>query len=371
MGRVGVDLYPLQVGVGLEDVETFGKFLGGSAGNVAVAAARHGRRAALITRTGPDAVRPVRAQGAARARRRRPVRHRGGRPADPGDVLRDLPAGRLPAATSTGCRPPRTCVIRPERARPRRDRATPASSGRRSPACPQEPSRSAHHAACEARGRRAADRARPGLPADVLGRSGRGRAAQVRAALPHVTVAVGNLEECEIAVGETRADAGRRGAAGRAVSSWPSSSRARRACSAMTKDERGRGAADRRSTVVNGLGAGDSFGGALCHGLLSGWDLETDPAVRQRRRRDRRLPAASAPPPCRRPTRSRRCCAEVGMPELPLRQRPARAGLISGVDQRASGTRALTDIRVHDPEAIRRAADAGPSAGLLPATTAG
>ena len=25
--------------------------------------------------------------------------------------------------------------------------------------------------------------------------------------------------------------------------------------------------------VVNGLGAGDAFGGALCHGLLSGWEL--------------------------------------------------------------------------------------------------
>jgi 5-dehydro-2-deoxygluconokinase len=25
--------------------------------------------------------------------------------------------------------------------------------------------------------------------------------------------------------------------------------------------------------VVNGLGAGDAFSGALCHGLLSGWDL--------------------------------------------------------------------------------------------------
>jgi 5-dehydro-2-deoxygluconokinase len=28
-------------------------------------------------------------------------------------------------------------------------------------------------------------------------------------------------------------------------------------------------------SVVNGLGAGDGFGGAVCHGLLSGWDLET------------------------------------------------------------------------------------------------
>lgn len=29
-----------------------------------------------------------------------------------------------------------------------------------------------------------------------------------------------------------------------------------------------------RIDVVNGLGAGDAFGGALCHGLLSGWGLE-------------------------------------------------------------------------------------------------
>ncbi len=54
MGRVGVDIYPLQVGVGLEDVDTFGKFLGGSATNVAVAAARLGHSSAVITRTGED-----------------------------------------------------------------------------------------------------------------------------------------------------------------------------------------------------------------------------------------------------------------------------------------------------------------------------
>ena len=54
MGRIGVDLYPLQTGVGLEDVTSFGKWLGGSASNVAVAAARYGRRTAVITRTGDD-----------------------------------------------------------------------------------------------------------------------------------------------------------------------------------------------------------------------------------------------------------------------------------------------------------------------------
>ena len=54
IGRVGVDIYPLQVGVGLEDVETFGKFLGGSAANVAVASARLGNHSALISGVGDD-----------------------------------------------------------------------------------------------------------------------------------------------------------------------------------------------------------------------------------------------------------------------------------------------------------------------------
>ena len=64
MGRVGVDLYPLQIGVGLADVETFGKFLGGRATNVAVAAARHGRRSAGDHPHRCGSVRRVRAQAA-------------------------------------------------------------------------------------------------------------------------------------------------------------------------------------------------------------------------------------------------------------------------------------------------------------------
>src|SRR6202043_2634772 len=54
MGRIGVDIYPLQTGRSLRHVESFGKYLGGSATNVAVAAARYGRRAAVISRTGED-----------------------------------------------------------------------------------------------------------------------------------------------------------------------------------------------------------------------------------------------------------------------------------------------------------------------------
>src|SRR5690349_327509 len=54
VGRVGVDLYPEQSGVPLAEVRTFAKSLGGTATNVAVAAARLGRNAAVLTKVGPD-----------------------------------------------------------------------------------------------------------------------------------------------------------------------------------------------------------------------------------------------------------------------------------------------------------------------------
>ena len=93
----------------------------------------------------------------------------------------------------------------------------------------------------------------------------------MRRALPHVTVAVGNLDECDTAVGE-REPRRPRGRCASAASSWRSSSRARRACSRTTA--RAVEVPPVPVEVVNGLGAGDAFGGALCHGLLAGWDLE-------------------------------------------------------------------------------------------------
>ena len=53
VGRVGVDIYPQQNGP-LKDVSTFAKYLGGTATNVAVGAARLGRRTAVLTKVGPD-----------------------------------------------------------------------------------------------------------------------------------------------------------------------------------------------------------------------------------------------------------------------------------------------------------------------------
>ena len=41
---------------------------------------------------------------------------------------------------------------------------------------------------------------------------------------------------------------------------------------AMTREERVE-VAPTPIDVTNGLGAGDSFGGSLCHGLLEGWSL--------------------------------------------------------------------------------------------------
>jgi len=54
IGRISVDLYAEQLGVPRADVQTFAKFLGGSATNVAVAAARLGDRSAVITKVGDD-----------------------------------------------------------------------------------------------------------------------------------------------------------------------------------------------------------------------------------------------------------------------------------------------------------------------------
>ncbi|MFI9273304.1 5-dehydro-2-deoxygluconokinase [Kitasatospora sp. NPDC052896] len=54
LGRVGVDLYPKRSGVPLAEVSEFARSLGGTATNVAVAAARHGLRTAVVTGVGDD-----------------------------------------------------------------------------------------------------------------------------------------------------------------------------------------------------------------------------------------------------------------------------------------------------------------------------
>ena len=269
MGRIGVDVYPLQVGTSLRNVETFGKYLGGSAANVAVAAARYGRRTALVTRTGQDPF---------------------------GDYLHDALQGygvddRYVTPVPGLPTPVTFCEIFPPDDFPLYFYRLPKAPDLEIAAeeldleairaarifwatvtgLSQEPSRSATLAALEARGR-------SGLTIldldyrPMFWSSREDARSWVQQALPHVTVALGNLDECDTAVGEREPRAALEALQGRGVE-----------LAIVKQGPRGVLASDGEQSVevppvpvevVNGLGAGDAFGGALCHGLLAGWGLE-------------------------------------------------------------------------------------------------
>ncbi|MBC7738271.1 MAG: permease, partial [Candidatus Saccharibacteria bacterium] len=50
LGRVGMDLYADPPGTRIEEAQRYTSAIGGSAGNIAVALARQGAKAALLTR---------------------------------------------------------------------------------------------------------------------------------------------------------------------------------------------------------------------------------------------------------------------------------------------------------------------------------
>ncbi|MEW2162045.1 5-dehydro-2-deoxygluconokinase [Streptomyces sp. NPDC007084] len=270
MGRIGVDLYPLQAGVPLARVTSFGKFLGGSATNVAVAAARLGRRTAVITRTGAD---PFGAYLHEELR---------------GFGVDDRWVTPVPALPT----PVTFCEIFPPDDFPlyfyRLPKAPDLEIGAHeldldavraahvfwmtgTGLC-AEPSRTATLTAL-------AHRARSGTTVFDLDwrpmfwddpASARPFYTE---ALRHATVAVGNVDEVEIATGErdpqTAAaallDAGVELAV---VKQGP------KGVLAVHRDGTRAEVPPLPVEVLNGLGAGDAFGGSLCHGLLAGWDLE-------------------------------------------------------------------------------------------------
>ena len=269
MGRIGVDLYPTETGVHLEDVTTFSKTLGGSPTNVAVAAARHGRRSAVITRTGADPFGTYLHQAL------------GSFGVDDGFV----------SAVPGLCTPVTFCEIFPPDDFPLYFYRFPTAPDLQIRAeeldleaiaaadifwatvtglC-QEPSRSATMAALEARG----DHGLTVLDLDyrpMFWESAEFAHPHVRAALEHADVAVGNREECEVAVGERepRQAADALLAAGvelAVVKQGPAGVLGVRGDESVVVPPV-------PVDVVNGLGAGDAFGGAMCHGLLAGWELE-------------------------------------------------------------------------------------------------
>ena len=268
MGRVSVDLYPEQIGVPLAEVKTFAKSLGGSATNVAVAAARLGHRSAVVTKAGDDGFGPyIRA------------------------ALEGFGVDARYVGTDPDLRTPLAfCEIHPPDDFPLlfyREPKAPDSNikaddldlGEISSAplfwitgtgLSEEPSRSTTLGALEARsgGITVVDLDyRP-----MLWESREETERWYREALKHATVAVGNQEEVEVAVGtgephEASAALLDLGLKLAIVKRGPEGVLARTA----------EGVAEAppiEVDVVNGLGAGDAFGGALCHALLLGWEPE-------------------------------------------------------------------------------------------------
>lgn len=283
MGRIGVDIYPLDIGVPLARVETFGKFLGGSPTNVAVAAARLGRRTAVITRTGRDAFGEYLHQelkGFGVDDRwvteveeyPTPVTFCEIFPPD------DFPLYfyRQPKAPDLEIHPPELDLDAVREARIFWMTGTGLSA---------EPSRAATLAALRARSENARSESAAPEPRTATvfdldwrpmfwdgGDHGSVAPARYREALAHATVAVGNIDECEIATGEREPHAAARAllAAGvelAVVKQGP------KGVLAVHRDGSTADVPPLPVEVVNGLGAGDAFGGALCHGLFAGWDI--------------------------------------------------------------------------------------------------
>ena len=269
IGRSGVDVYPLQIGVGLEDVETFGKFLGGSAANVAVAAARLGNRSALISGVGADPFgRYVSAELARLGVDNRYVVTNDEYPT-PVTFCEIFPPDDFPLYFYRRPKAPDLQInaddVDADAVRSARLYWSTVTG------LSEEPSRSSHFAAWEMRGR---------APLTVLDLDYRpmfwdspaAATEQVRKALQHVTVAVGNREECEIAVGESNPHNAAEalldlGVELAIVKQGPRGVLGKTKHSSVTVPPN-------EVDVVNGLGAGDAFGGSLCHGLLHGWSLE-------------------------------------------------------------------------------------------------
>lgn len=267
-GRIGVDIYPLQSGVGLEKVVTFQKFLGGSATNVAVAAARYGLNTAVITKVGNDPFGNYLVEELARLKVDNRFVGRVEHLKTPVVFCELFPPDDFPIYFYREPKAPdleiQTSELDLESIREAKIFWSTVTG------LSQQPSRDANLAALEARGKRQ----HTILDLDyraVFWNSAAEATEQVARALPFATVAVGNREECEVAVSETEpiraADALlERGVELAVVKQGP------KGVLAKTKDETVE-VPPHFVDVVNGLGAGDSFGGAICYGLIKQWPL--------------------------------------------------------------------------------------------------
>jgi 5-dehydro-2-deoxygluconokinase len=269
LGRVCVDLYPAEINTPIEDVTSFTKSIGGSAANVAVAVAKHGHRVSLITRTGNDAF----GRYAKRQIGDFGIDNTHVFPVDGINTVLTFceiyPPDRFPSFIYRVPTAPDMKIRADELPLDEiRDARIFWATGTGLSA---QPARDAQIAAWRARGRRS----HTILDLDyrpTFWPSPEAAHEAIEDALQYATVAVGNERECEIAVGETDAHRAADALLDRGVE-----------LAIVKRGEKGVLAKTREETVevapimvdvVNGLGAGDGFGGALCHGLLSGWSLQ-------------------------------------------------------------------------------------------------
>jgi len=272
VGRIGVDLYPEQSGVPLAEVQTFARSLGGTATNVAVGAARLGRRSAVLAKVGPDGfgayVRTAltgfgvdpRLVGTAGDLLTPVVFCALDPPEDPPLLFYRLPIA--PDLTLTKDDVPWDDV---------RDVPVFWVTGT---GVSVQPSRSTHHEMLQHRGRPGPGSGRwTVLDLDwrpMFWPSPDDARREYTTLLRHATVAVGNRAEVEVAVGTSDPEL----AAGRLLDAGVEVALVKKGAEGVLVATR-EGMTTVAPTpvqVVCGLGAGDAFGAALVHGLLSGWD---------------------------------------------------------------------------------------------------
>lgn len=271
MGRTLVDLYPLEDGP-LEKVTGFTKAVGGSPTNVAIAVSRLGHRAGMISRVGDDAFGRFARQQLqdAGVDVTQVVAVPGG--TTPIAICEISPPDQFPLTIYRPAPPVDVSIDVTELDEVAVSRATILWTSLSGLAA--EPARAAHHRAFTLRKQSPATDRHTVIDLDY--RAGfwpheAAAAEAARAVLAQATVLVGNLDECRIATGATTPD----GAADALLAAG-----ARLAVVKLGGDGVLAATAESRwitppmsVTVVNGLGAGDAFGGALCHGLLEGWSL--------------------------------------------------------------------------------------------------
>ncbi len=264
---MSVDLYADELGAGWVEVTRFTKSIGGSPTNVAVAAARLGHRAAVLTKVGAEPF---------------------------GEYVRAKLEGfgvdtRFVGTHPTLRTPLAFCVLDPPEDPPLLFYREPAAPDTTIEPSDVDDATLADLDALWISGSCMASEPSASTTLDLLERRARRRhtvidldyrptlwlssaaaSAGIGSLLDHATVAVGNTTECDVAVGTAEPEA----AAARLLERGVELAIVKLGAAGVlvATSEAATLVPPLRVRVCCALGAGDAFGGALVHGLLSGWE---------------------------------------------------------------------------------------------------